>query len=117
MRQTQREKRAAAANRCPGGLLQKLQYRLLSLIGLLQCGHAGGLQNVVLRHAGHRLAHISIHDAVGSTGQILYLAGDHVGGRGEPVDRGADLTALRGNAGNCVVDGRQRCRRIGRIRQ
>ena len=36
-------------------LLQKLQYRLRSLVRLLQRGNAGLLQSGVLCHVGHRL--------------------------------------------------------------
>src|SRR5215471_4170359 len=47
-------------------LLQKLQHCLLSLVCLLQRSHTRRLQDVVLRHVAHGLAHIRIHDAIGS---------------------------------------------------
>ena len=47
---------------CTQRLLQKLEYSLLRLVGLLQGSHAGGLQNVVLCHVRHRLAHVCVHD-------------------------------------------------------
>ena len=75
-------------------LLDQLQNSLLGLVGLLQGGHAGGLQDVVLGHVGHRLADVGILKAVGCALQVRHLAGHVAAGRGEAVDGGADDAAL-----------------------
>lgn len=59
-------------------LLQELQHGLLRLVCLLQRCHPGRLQNVVLRHICHRLADISVHDAVRSAREVLHLRGHNI---------------------------------------
>src|ERR1700753_3726034 len=47
-------------------LLEQLEDGLLSLVGLLERSHTGGLQDVELGHVGNGLADVGVLDAVGS---------------------------------------------------
>src|SRR6185437_1853254 len=90
-------------------LLEELQYCLLSLVCLLQRSHSSGLQDVVLRHVAHGLAHVRIHDAIGSTREVLDLGRDDMRCRLQSVNRGANLTALSRDRTHSSVDRRQCC--------
>ena len=53
-----------------GSLLKEFQHCLLGLVGLRHRGHAGLLQNVVLRHVSDRGPDIRVLNAILSAGKV-----------------------------------------------
>ena len=88
--------------------MDKLQYRLLCLVGLLECRDTSGLEDVVLGQVGDSRPDVCVLESVDRTLQVGDLIADDVGGRIEPVDGGANLTALSRDRCDSGMDGRQR---------
>ena len=78
-------------------LLEQLQDGLLRLVGLRKGGHAGLLQNGVLRHLGDSLPDVGVLHVVLGGGQVRNFGVFNVGVSGQTVHGGADRTAVCSN--------------------